>query len=90
MTAHPYHLCFHQETQEMKAQAIDHFGVILDKAEWLSIKQKIENGNIGFTLSPNEKINDDKSESGKFIINDPANNSIEFKFYQKSPLDMAS
>jgi len=63
-------------------------GVILEKAEWLSIAQKIEVENIPFILSPNEKINDDNSESGKFIIKDPASNLIEFKFYKKSPLDL--
>jgi extradiol dioxygenase family protein len=74
----------------MKAQSIDHFGVILEKAEWLSIAQKVEAQSILFVLSPNEKINDDSSESGKFIIKDPANNLIEFKFYKKSPLYMVS
>ena len=85
-----HQLTLHQETENMKAQSIDHFGVILDKAEWLSIVQKIEVENIPFILSPSEKTNDDNSESGKFIIKDPASNLIEFKFYQKSPLDMVS
>jgi extradiol dioxygenase family protein len=83
-----HQLTLHQETEKMKAQSIDHFGVILEKAEWLSIAQKVEVQSIPFVLSPNEKINDDNSESGKFIIKDPANNLIEFKFYKKSPLDM--
>jgi len=85
-----HQLTLHQETEKMKAQSIDHFGVILEKVEWLSIVQKIENENISFVLPPNEKLNDDNSESGKFIINDPASNMIEFKFYQKSPFDMVS
>lgn len=85
-----HQLTLHQETEKMKAQSIDHFGVILEKAEWLSVAQKIEVENTPFILSPTEKTNDDNSESGKFIINDPANNMIEFKFYQKSPLDLVS
>ncbi len=85
-----HQLTLHQETEYMKAKAIDHFGIILDKAEWLSIGQKIESQSISFVLSPSEKTNDDSSESGKFIIKDPANNLIEFKFYNKSPLDMIS
>ncbi len=85
-----HQLTLHQENKNMKAQSIDHFGVILDKAEWLSIAQKIEVENIPFILPPTEKTNDDNSESGKFIIKDPANNMIEFKFYQKSPLDLVS
>jgi extradiol dioxygenase family protein len=85
-----HQLTLHQETENMKAQSIDHFGVILEKAEWLSIAQKVEAQSILFVLSPNEKTNDDSSESGKFIIKDPANNLIEFKFYKKSPLYMVS
>lgn len=68
----------------MTSQSIDHFGVILEKAEWLSIAQKVKIESIPFVLSPCEKINDDKSESGKFIIKDPANNMIEFKFHKTS------
>jgi extradiol dioxygenase family protein len=85
-----HQLTLHQETEKMKAQSIDHFGVILEKGEWLAIAQQVEVQGIPFVLSPNEKTNDDSSESGKFIIKDPANNLIEFKFYKKSPLDMVS
>jgi extradiol dioxygenase family protein len=74
----------------MKAQSIDHFGIILEKAEWLSLAEKIETKKVPFVLLPIEKTNDDNSESGKFIIKDPASNMIEFKFYKKSPLDFVS
>ncbi|WP_157443102.1 hypothetical protein [Colwellia piezophila] len=85
-----HQLTLHQETEKIKAQSIDHFGVILVKTEWLSLAKKIEVVNYPFILSPNEKINDDNSESGKFIIKDPASNIIEFKFYQKSSVDLLS
>jgi len=85
-----HQLTLHQETEKMVSQAIDHFGVILDKAEWLSIVKKVENENMSFVLPPSTKTNEDNSESGKFIINDPAKNRIEFKFYQKTPIDMVS
>jgi extradiol dioxygenase family protein len=78
-----HQLTLHQETALIKAQSIDHFGIILEKAQWLSIAQKVEFENMPFILSPNEKINADNSESGKFIIKDPASNLIEFKFYKK-------
>jgi len=84
-----HQLTLHQETESMKAQPIDHFGIILERAEWLSVAQKIKVENIPFILSPTEKINDDNGESGKFIVKDPASNLIEFKFYRKPPLDSA-
>jgi len=82
-----HQLTLHQATARMQAQPIDHFGVILEKAQWLSIAKKLEMENIAFILSPTEQTNDDNSESGKFIIKDPASNMIEFKFYKKAPLN---
>ena len=79
-----HQLTLHQETESMKAHAIDHFGIILERDEWLSISQKVTLDNIPFVLSPTEKTNEDNSESGKFIIKDPAGNLIEFKFYKKA------
>jgi extradiol dioxygenase family protein len=34
-----HQLTLHQETSLMKVHPIDHFGVILEKDEWLSIAQ---------------------------------------------------
>jgi len=81
-----HQLTIHQETNSKKAHPIDHFGVILEREEWLSISQKAKIENVPFILFPTEKMNDDKSESGKFIIKDPAGNLIEFKFYKKNIL----
>ena len=85
-----HQLTLHQETESMKAHAIDHFGIILERDEWLSISQKVSKHNIPFVLPPTEKTNEDKSESGKFIIKDPAGNLIEFKFYKKAFLELGS
>ena len=85
-----HQLTLHQATETMSAQALDHFGVILGKQEWLSILNKFEAVGEEFVLAPKRQVQDDGSESGKFIIGDPANNLIEFKFYQKSPVQMAS
>lgn len=79
-----HQLTLHQETESMAAKSIDHFGVILAKDEWLCIIKKVTAAKLVFILPPTEKINQDDSQSGKFIIKDPANNLIEFKFYEKS------
>jgi len=78
-----HQLTLHQETQLMRAHAIDHFGIILERDEWLSISQKVNLEHSPFILLPTERVNEDNSESGKYIIKDPAGNLIEFKFYQK-------
>jgi len=33
-----HQLTLHQATQEMPAKALDHFGVIMSKQEWLNLK----------------------------------------------------
>jgi len=83
-----HQLTLHQASELVKAQSIDHFGIILAKAEWLSLIEKVKAEKIMFILFPKEITNNDQSESGKFIIKDPAENLIEFKFYQKPPFDL--
>ncbi len=77
-----HQLTIHQENEEMHSQAIDHFGVILEKDEWLTVLEKIQRIGAEFVLSPSTPTAENNSESGKFIIKDPANNLIEFKFYK--------
>ncbi len=83
-----HQLTLHQATQEMPARALDHFGVIMSKQEWLNLKQKVEQNGYEYVLPPKAAVKDDRSESGKFIIKDPAANLLEFKFYQASPIEM--
>lgn len=85
-----HQLTIHQAQNDLPAQSIDHFGVILGKDEWLTLIEKLKHASIDFVLAPSEKINDNGSESGKFVINDPANNALEFKFYQETPIDIAN
>ena len=77
-----HQLTIHQESEVMQSQAIDHYGVILDKEEWLYTLKKFQYLGTEFVLAPSEYKDDNKNESGKFIIKDPANNLIEFKFYR--------
>jgi len=82
-----HQLTLHQESTTMVAQAIDHFGVILNQREWLSLITKLKTANIAFELEPSEKLNDDNSQAGKFAVKDPANNLLEFKFYQPASIN---
>lgn len=77
-----HQLTIHQENEEINAQAIDHFGVILDKEEWLCVLEKCQRLSVEFVVAPSDSIDEIKNKSGKFIIKDPANNLIEFKFYK--------
>lgn len=66
----------------MPAYKIDHFGSILDKDEWLAVIERCENNEIEFAMKPTIKAQGTDTESGKFLINDPAGNLLEFKYYR--------
>lgn len=76
-----HQLTLHQAGDTKPPQSIDHFGVILDKAAWLELINSLSKHNIEFKKAPIEMLHDNGSESGKFLILDPASNVLEFKFY---------
>jgi extradiol dioxygenase family protein len=81
-----HQITMHQERQTMKAKAIDHFGPILEKAEWLSVAAKLSSSGVDFQLSPTIKDKGTSAEHGKYRVNDPAGNLIEFKYYGSFPI----
>ena len=76
-----HQITMHQEQPSMKAKAIDHFGPVLDKAEWQAVAEKLSSSGVDFQLPPTIKDNGTSAESGKYIVNDPAGNLLEFKYY---------
>ncbi len=86
-----HQLTLHQETESMKAQSIDHFGVILSKVEWLSISEKVKCANITFELLPSEKVNEDNSESGsESQIKNAYKNVFNKQFKRAKTINMAN
>ena len=77
-----HQLTIHQSTDEMPAYLIDHFGPILSKSEWQSLSQGIQNAGIEFAAKPVEKEDSSGNASGKFLLEDPAGNTLEFKYYE--------
>jgi extradiol dioxygenase family protein len=76
-----HQITMHQEQPSMKAKAIDHFGPVLDKAEWQAVAEKLSSSGVAFQLPPTIKDNGTSAESGKYIVKDPAGNLLEFKYY---------
>ena len=76
-----HQLTLHQERQGMTARAIDHFGPILDKVEWLNVLHALKDNDISFEMDPLIKADGTEEESGKYIVKDPAGNILEFKYY---------
>jgi extradiol dioxygenase family protein len=76
-----HQVTIHQETGAMLAKAIDHFGVIMDKTEWLKTSLQLSSNNIAFEMKPTVKNKGTDIESGKYLVKDPAGNLLEFKYY---------
>ncbi len=75
-----HQLTLHQATASHPAQAIDHFGVLLDCAEWRALAEACRQHGVPFSLQPRVLQRGERSESGKFIVRDPAGNTLEFKY----------
>lgn len=74
-------LTIHQQCNDNLAVTIDHFGVILSRYEWKTVLGLCIVGKIEFRMLPKLSDRGEQSESGKFMIKDPAGNILEFKYY---------
>ena len=77
-----HQLTIHQEGEGRFAKPIDHFGPILYKEQWQNIHGLLSSNNRAFEMRPFIKNVGKDSESGKFIVKDPAGNILEFKYYK--------
>ena len=82
-----HQLTIHQERGSIVAKPIDHFGPILDKSEWGNILNRLTDAGVEFILKPTIKNRNDSTESGKYIVVDPAGNLLEFKYYNNRVLE---
>jgi len=76
-----HQITIHQENDHSKAYTIDHFGPVLSKNDWEAAIGQCESNNIDFLMKPTFRNEGKEDESGKFLIKDPAGNTLEFKFY---------
>ncbi|GJM08215.1 MAG: dioxygenase [Lysobacteraceae bacterium] len=75
-----HQLVLHQQTRTLPAVAIDHFGCFLSKSHWLELARKLRDNDIAFALPPQLRQENQPDESGKFVVQDPAENRIELKY----------
>ncbi|MEX2497386.1 MAG: VOC family protein [Wenzhouxiangellaceae bacterium] len=77
-----HQLTIHQEQDNLVAVAIDHFGPVLSKSEWLALSERVTSHQVNFQVPPQVKNEGAEGETGKFILSDPAGNNLEFKYYK--------
>ena len=78
-----HQLTIHQENEFVSAKALDHFGPILGKEEWLSVAEKCSQHGVTFEMKPTLKDEGTPLEAGKYLLKDPAGNLLEFKYYSR-------
>lgn len=76
-----HQLTLHQEQDNAASVAVDHFGPVLSKSEWLALSERVAACHAAFRMDPQIQNEGAKDEVGKFILKDPANNILEFKYY---------
>lgn len=76
-----HQLTLHQALDAASPKLIDHFGPVLSKTEWLDVSKKISSNGIAFIVPPTVHSEGSHLESGKYIVRDPAGNTLEFKYY---------
>jgi extradiol dioxygenase family protein len=62
---------------------VPHFGVILEKAEWQQLQDKLKSEGVTFILEPKIRFAGQAGEQGTFFIKDPSNNTLEFKYFDR-------
>ncbi len=76
-----HQLTIHQANEKLPAYKIDHFGAILSKEQWQLLVTKCKSHSVEFLMKPLVISEGMADESGKFLINDPSGNTLEFKYY---------
>lgn len=76
-----HQITIHQANAQQRAQALDHFGVVLDKPQWQALARRLDVQGMAYVLPPRVLAEGGLDESGKFLLNDPAGNLLEFKYY---------
>ena len=74
-----HQLTLHQARPGLPARGIDHFGAILDKATWHRVMSACEKAGLVFVMRPVLRSEGRRGKWGKFLIEDPAGNKLEFK-----------
>lgn len=72
---------------EGKQVPSNHFGVLLDRPRWESLKEKLSDAGVSFLIEPHIRFEGEAGEQATMFITDPSGNGLEFKSF-KSDTDI--
>jgi len=58
-----------------------HFGVILDRADWQSLADRLQAAGCEFLISPRVRFAGEVGEQATMFLYDPSGNALEFKSF---------
>ena len=58
-----------------------HFGVVLEKSDWLVLADRLMKAGVKFIIEPGVRFEGKPGEQGTFFFKDPAGNALEFKYF---------
>lgn len=65
-----------------KAVPVRHFGLILDWAEWLALRDRLKGRGADFIIEPYVRFEGGPGEQATMFVRDPAGNGLEFKAFR--------
>jgi uncharacterized protein len=82
------HLCPKSETPtptnpvDGKAVPVQHWGVILEMAEWENLAASLKAQGMDFVIQPHIRFKGEVGEQATMFLLDPSGNALEFKAFQ--------
>lgn len=58
-----------------------HFGVLLNREDWLDLAKNLKDRDIEFLIAPHIRFEDAPGEQATMFIQDPSGNGLEFKSF---------
>lgn len=75
--------CKRAQTNDVDGKQVParHFGVVLEKADWEALSEKLKRADVPFIIEPGVRFKGAPGEQGTFFLSDPAGNALEFKYF---------
>ncbi|MEO1250850.1 MAG: VOC family protein [Pseudomonadota bacterium] len=71
----------HTNTVDGEAVPARHFGVVLTRADWEALAERLRAAGQTFLIEPQTRFKGEPGEQGTFFLYDPAGNALEFKYF---------
>ena len=67
-----------------------HFGVVLARDEWDTLRTKLEDADVRFLIEPKIRFEGEPGEQATMFVTDPSGNALEFKSFAERRMLFAS